>query len=145
MNAQTCCTLEKRRRIVRNTASFCLSLMLAAAAGGGCQREAAEEPAARMELTFDPSPPSVGRIGVTLTVATEEGAPVNGADVRLEGNMNHAGMTPSFAALDETEPGRYTGTLDFTMGGDWFVIVSVQMQDGRRLERKIDVPGVRAP
>jgi hypothetical protein len=64
--------------------------------------------------------------------------------VRVEGNMNHAGMRPSFADLHETEPGRYTGTLRFTMGGDWFLLVQATLPDGNQVEQKIDVPGVRS-
>jgi hypothetical protein len=56
--------------------------------------------------------------------------------------MNHAGMVPEFAQAREMAPGRYQGDLEFTMGGDWFILVRAKLPDGRALERKIDVPGV---
>lgn len=99
---------------------------------------------ADLNLTLSPSPPVVGTANVSLTMVGRDGLPVTGASVRLEGNMNHAGMKPSFADLTETEAGHYGGTLEFTMGGDWFVIVTAVAADGRRLERKIDVRGVKA-
>jgi hypothetical protein len=99
----------------------------------------------RVTLGLDPSPPMVGPAAVTLELATAGGAPLGGAAVRLEGNMNHAGMRPSFATLEETAPGRYEGSLDFTMGGDWFVVVTAALPGGGRLERTIAVPGVRTP
>jgi hypothetical protein len=70
--------------------------------------------------------------------------PVSGARVTLEGNMTHAGMTPVFAEAKEVEPGRYRATLEFTMAGDWVVLVHAALPDGRKIERQFDVKGVRA-
>jgi hypothetical protein len=58
--------------------------------------------------------------------------------------MNHAGMEPVFVDAKETEPGKYRADLKFTMGGDWFVLVSAALADGRKVNRKIDVPGVKS-
>jgi hypothetical protein len=111
---------------------------------GACRPAAREAVDAELSLTLRPSPPTVGSANVTLTLAQPDGRPLQGATVRLEGNMNHAGMVPTFADLRPTRPGTYTGTLPFTMGGDWFVLATVTMPDGRRMERRIDVPGVQA-
>lgn len=97
----------------------------------------------QVELSWSPSPPRVGKVDVLLNLTDSQGSPFQHAHVQLEGNMNHAGMKPSFAELEEIESGVYSGTLDFTMGGDWFVLVSVTPADGRPLVRKIDVPGVK--
>ena len=110
----------------------------------GCGSGESDSTSVQVDLAFDPSPPHAGDVDVELTLAEPGGAPLAGAEVRLEGNMNHAGMKPSFAELEEVEPGRYTGTLDFTMGGDWFVLVTAKKPDGSQMERKIDVPGVKA-
>lgn len=120
-----------------------LTLVLALTGGLACRRADTSAPDLRAELTLLPTPPLVGESAVTLHLTDAGGAPLAGATVRLEGNMNHAGMKPSFADLKEEAPGRYAGTLNFTMGGDWFVIVTATLSDGRRVERKIDVPGVR--
>lgn len=121
----------------------CLSLCVLLLAGTACNNtQRPESSDAQIEVTFDPSPPIVGAVNVTLTLADIDGKPIPGAEVHLEGNMNHAGMKPSFAELQEGEPGRYSGKLKFTMGGDWFVLVSAKTSDGIRLERKVDVPGV---
>ena len=95
-------------------------------------------------MALDPSPPVVGDNHLSLTLADATGAPLKGAEVKVEGNMNHAGMTPSFADLKEVEPGKYAGTLKFTMGGDWFLLVSAKTSDGKAVERKFDVPGVKS-
>jgi hypothetical protein len=110
----------------------------------GCGPAESETTNVKVDLAFDPSPPQTGDVNVELTLAEPGGSPLEGAEVRLEGNMNHAGMKPSFADLEEVEPGRYAGTLDFTMGGDWFVLVTAKTPDGNRVQRKIDVPGVKA-
>ena len=110
----------------------------------GCGPAESETANVKVDLAFNPSSPQAGDVDVSLQLAEPGGAPLAGAEVRLEGNMNHAGMKPSFADLEEVEPGRYAGTLDFTMGGDWFVLVTAKMPDGNRMERKIDVPGVKA-
>ena len=125
----------------------CLAACAAVVVVAGCRPAGSEhsDEAVNVELEFDPSPPVVGEADVTLTLASPDGQPLADANVRLEGNMNHAGMKPSFADLEEVEPGRYTGTLDFTMGGDWFVLVNANTADGGRVERKIDVPGVMQP
>jgi YtkA-like len=93
-----------------------------------------------------PSPPGVGRPAtVSLKVIDFLASkPVSGARVTLEGNMTHAGMTPVFAEAKEAEPGRYNATLEFTMAGDWVVLVHAALPDGRKIERQFDVKGVRA-
>ncbi len=111
---------------------------------GGCHSAPSDSPDVKAELALDPDPPVVGENHLTLNLTHAQGAPLEGATVQVEGNMNHAGMKPSFADLKETEPGRYAGTLEFTMGGDWFILVSAKTSDGKAVERKIDVPGVKA-
>ncbi len=111
---------------------------------GGCRRDGSDAPQARFEMEILPSPPTVGDAQVNLRLTQPDGKPIEGAQLHVEGNMNHAGMKPVLADLKESEPGRYRGTLEFTMGGDWFLLVTAKMQDGRRLEHKIDVPGVKA-
>ena len=133
-----------RRRTAPRVALHFLVLGLAALIFEGCGP--AVEPASdvQVELTLEPSPPVVGDAELDLKLTDAAGAPLEGATVRVEGNMNHAGMKPSFADLEEVEPGQYTGTLDFTMGGDWFLLVTAKTADGKRVERKIDVKGVKA-
>jgi hypothetical protein len=109
----------------------------------GCVGHQSDTDEIQINLIVSPSPPVVGDADVTLTLGSATGEPITDAEVRLEGNMNHAGMMPSFADMSEGDPGRYTGTLDFTMSGDWFILVTAKMKDGRSVERKIDVPGVK--
>ncbi len=88
-------------------------------------------------------PPRVGATTITLRVADATGRPITGAAVKLEGDMSHAGMTPVFGEARELEPGRYRAALEFTMAGDWVVLVHLTLPDGEKVERQFDVKGVR--
>ncbi len=77
-----------------------------------------------------------------VTLTGDDGQPLTGAQVELEGNMTHAGMVPVLATAAEVEPGQYRAELEFTMGGDWFILVRATLADGRSLEEQVDVPGV---
>ena len=128
--------------------TFLMWLLIASTvllAAPGCRPQAADTSDIDVALTLEPSPPVVGDANVALKMTDATGTPVSGATVKIEGNMNHAGMKPSFANLSETEPGNYAGTLDFTMGGDWFILVTASTPEGKQIERKIDVPGVKSP
>lgn len=110
----------------------------------GCRPTTGDQRQMQVDLALEPSPPTIGNAEVRVKLADVQGEPIEGAQVRLEGNMNHAGMKPSFADLREQEAGLYTGTIDFTMGGDWFILVSATTRDGRELEHQVDVPGVKS-
>jgi hypothetical protein len=110
----------------------------------GCGRGDRDLPDVAMEMVVSPEPPQLGPAAITVTLHDAAGAPISGARVELEGNMNHAGMVPVFADAAEVAPGRYQADMEFTMGGDWFILVHADLPDGRSIERKIDVPGVDA-
>ena len=110
----------------------------------GCSRGGADLPDVGMELVIEPQPPQLGPATVTVVLTDANGLPISGAEVSLEGNMSHAGMVPVFADASEVSPGTYQAGLEFTMGGDWFILVRADLPDGRSMERQVDVPGVDA-
>jgi hypothetical protein len=132
-----------RRSALRGACRLLGACLLLAVAG--CRPQPAPATAVKVRLEFQPDPPRVGTADVVLRLTDTAGAPLAGAEIELEGNMNHAGMKPVFSELKETESGRYTGKLDFTMGGDWFVLVTGNLADGQPLNEKVDVPGVQRP
>lgn len=97
----------------------------------------------QISLNFNSSPVTVGVAEVEVSVADREGKPLSMGELDLEGNMNHAGMKPVFSTVKESSPGTYTGELEFTMGGDWFVIISGTQSDGTVFEQTVNVPGVQ--
>jgi YtkA-like len=74
---------------------------------------------------------------VSLKLSNPSGQPLSGAHVTLEGDMSHPGMAPVFGDAKETDPGRYQGSLQLTMGGDWVVLTHITLADGRKLDREI--------
>ena len=119
-------------------------LGLAMLVGGGCTNKQSEIPEARIEVNISPAPPKTGKADITLTISDKSGQPLTIGNLQVEGNMNHAGMRPSFASVRELSPGTYGGTINFTMGGDWFLLITGDLPGGHRLEKKVDVPGVGA-
>lgn len=79
---------------------------------------------------------------VTVRLTGKQGKAVTGAQVTLEANMSHAGMSPGFGEGREVQSGRYQASLEFTMAGDWVILVHVTLPDGHKLERQIEVNGV---
>ena len=108
-----------------------------------CQQRASQ-PSLTIEAEITPQPPRVGAASITLRVAEASGRPLSGARVSLEGNMSHAGMRPVFSDASEIEPGRYQARLEFTMAGDWVILIQLTLPDGRRFERQVEVKAVKA-
>jgi hypothetical protein len=117
-------------------------LVAASWIGAACVQEAETAGDVSLELFIDPSPPRVGPAKIEVKLSDAAKAPVRATSVRIEGNMNHAGMVPEIAQASEVEPGRYAATIELTMGGDWFVIVDAALADGRKLQRTVQVPSV---
>ncbi|MCS7465431.1 FixH family protein [Stieleria sp. ICT_E10.1] len=121
---------------------FLLSMASAIIGCGGTGTESAGT-SGRVVVELDPEEPSMGECNLTIKLFDAEDNPINNAELTVEGNMNHAGMKPSFATIEETDqPGVYSGTIDFTMGGDWFLLVTALVGDRTLVEQTIDVPGV---
>ena len=121
--------------------SAILALVMVAAAPG-CRPSSPQAPGLEARLEVKPQPPRQGPAAITVSLSEADGRPVAGAEVKLEGNMTHAGMVPVFASARESAPGRYEAPIEFTMGGDWYILVTASLPDGRRLERQFPVPGV---
>jgi YtkA-like len=122
--------------------AICYVGLLACLLPAGCRSRSAAQPDARLEMRVTPSPPRVGPATLTLTLRDGVGKPLTGATLKLEANMSHPGMVPVFAEAREVQPGQYEASLEFTMGGDWFVTADADFPDGRHVQRQIPVPGV---
>jgi hypothetical protein len=109
-----------------------------------CNKPAESSPVVTIEHEIKPQPARVGSATLTLKLADASRQPVTGARIMLEGNMSHAGMSPVFVQAKETEQGHYQAFLDLTMAGDWTILIHVTLAGGQKLERQLDVKGVRA-
>ena len=107
-----------------------------------CQKTA-KPPDISVQYEIAPQPPRAGTTTIDLKLTDKNGAPVGGARVDLEGNMSHAGMAPVSSEAKELETGKYRSTLQLTMAGDWIVLVHITLPDGQKLQRQIEINGVR--
>ncbi|MCS6845949.1 MAG: FixH family protein [Caldilineales bacterium] len=112
---------------------------------GSAQPEAADQaPDVAMTFAVSPDPPAVGWSTAVVTLADAHGQPIEAARVRLRGDMNHPGMQPVLAEAADAGGGQYAAQLGWTMAGDWFVIVTAELPDGRQAVRRFDLR-VRTP
>jgi hypothetical protein len=115
--------------------------LLATAAAGGCHRQPIAEDTDSVRLTSHllPAQPMVGPATLTLTLNGATAATLGQANVQVVGHMTHPGMTPVVATVTPHGPDVYDAAVDFTMPGDWMLIATVRLHDGRRLESRIPV------
>jgi hypothetical protein len=99
--------------------------------------------AATLSCTLAPASPAIGPATLTATLRDRAGQPLGGARIRVEGFMSHPGMSPTIVDAVEQRPGVYLASLQFTMRGDWVLLVSATLADGGRVEQRIDVANVR--
>ncbi|MFZ0322378.1 MAG: FixH family protein [Candidatus Sulfotelmatobacter sp.] len=109
----------------------------------GCSRPVASSASVAIEHEISPEPVRVGSATLILKLADASRKPVTGAHIAIETDMSHAGMSPGFAEAKELEAGRYKAPLEFQMAGDWVILLHVTLPDGTKLERQIEVMGVR--
>jgi YtkA-like len=110
----------------------------------GCSKSSSSPPAVAMQCEISPQPTRVGPTMVTLWLADGGARQITRARVVLEADMLHPGMRPVFGATKEVDPGRYQGRIDFTMAGDWVILLDITLADGQNLKRQVDVKGVQA-
>lgn len=104
---------------------FLLILMLAAC------RQQTPASTADLDITLSITPDNiVGEAFAIVTVRDRSGQPVENARVQLRGDMTHAGMVPVIVETSDSVDGRYELDFNWTMGGDWFVDVTVTLPDG---------------
>ena len=131
---------ERARRLIDLAWGFvCVATLVTV----GCSRPVEPLPLVAIEHEISPQPARVGPVSVTLKLAAATGKPLTGARIALEADMSHAGMSPFIAEAKETERGRYHARLEFSMAGDWVILLLVTLSDRKKLERQIDVGRVR--
>jgi hypothetical protein len=109
----------------------------------GCSGPLDSTSAVTIEQEISPEPTRIGAVVVTFRLADPAARAVTGAHVALEAEMSHAGMSPVFGEAKEIKPGRYQAHLTFEMAGDWVILLHVSLPGGQKLERQIDMRGVR--
>ena len=92
----------------------------------------------------DPKPARVGHNTFTVTLTSRNGEQIGGARISLEGDMSHPGMSPVFGEAKEIAAGRYQGTLDLNMLGDWTILFHITLASGRTFDREVKIRNLQA-
>jgi hypothetical protein len=93
---------------------------------------------------IEPRPAHLGRNTFTVTLNGRNHQALAGAHVSLEGDMSHAGMRPVLGEAKEISAGRYQGTLDLPMPGDWTVLFQITLPNGQTFEREMKIQNLQA-
>ena len=88
-------------------------------------------------------PRAVGPANVDVMFFDAAQRPIGARSVEIEATMTHPGMSPSLAHAHQVERGHFRASVQLTMAGDWIVIVTATLDDGRHLERTLPLPDVR--
>ena len=122
-------------------AGVAATLLLAASMAGACARQPAAEDTSGVLVTarLVPPQPSVGPAILTVNLSGATAATLARATVQVVGHMTHPGMTPAVATVTARGPDVYDAAVDFTMPGDWVLVATVRLHDGRRLEARVPV------
>jgi hypothetical protein len=128
-----------QRRLPR-LAPIATGLLLAAIAVG-CNRspDDAGRAGVQVESRLVPAQPTVGPATLTVTLSGGTADTLGGATVAVVGHMTHPGMTPVVATVTRRGPDIFEAALDLTMPGDWQLVATVRLADGRRLESRLPV------
>jgi hypothetical protein len=133
------------RRDRRSLASLLFALMgLMALLSAGCRRSPSSIDGLSIREEVIPQPVHTGEVTVTVQLADASQNPVKEASIMVEADMAHPGMSPVFAAAKETVPGTYQSKMNLSMGGDWVVLLHIRLNNGTKIERQMDVRGVRS-
>ena len=105
-----------------------------------CRSQSSQEVFVAHEVL--PQAPRVGQVEIRLRVRDASRKPLVGAEIKLEGNMSHAGMSPVFVDTREVAPGEYRTNMELSMAGDWVILVHLTLPNGSKLERQFEIKGV---
>lgn len=95
----------------------------------GCGQESAAMPPADVDIAIriEPEPLAVGETTFIITLTDSSGSHIDGAKLQIQGNMDHAGMTPVDRETSESSNGEYRVPFEWTMGGGWIVTITAQL------------------
>jgi hypothetical protein len=129
--------------------SFLLLSLILMLSMGACNRTNDNAAAAGLHVTLLPVADGIQGDHLIVEIVDDDGLPVTGVTVSLEGNMTHAGMVPILTesvwdGADGDEDGIYRVPFRFTMLGDWIISTKIENRDGEYFTQDIDVTATNA-
>ena len=111
-------------------------LLAVAMIAAACQRTPVPQDTSAVVVSAHvlPPQPTVGPVRLTITLSGATADLLGQANVGVVGHMTHPGMAPAVGAVTRREPDIYEAALDLSMPGDWILVATVRLPDGRRLE-----------
>jgi len=92
-----------------------------------------------ISVSVEPDPPSMGESMLIVTLNDNDGNAIDGATLKVHGDMDHAGMAPVDREVSTSTNGEYRVPFEWTMGGGWIVTISVQLpNNGGKVEKTVN-------
>jgi Cu(I)/Ag(I) efflux system membrane fusion protein len=100
--------------------------------------------AGNLEIAIDIEPRTarVGRNRIMIEVRDSEGNPASDIDVNAFAQMPAMGAMPAMrapAGLQQTRPGRYEGSVNLSMRGEWPLTIAIEKPDGTDQRLQFDL------
>jgi YtkA-like len=96
--------------------------------------------------TIEPARPLTGSVAVVrFTLHNNRGQPLRGARLKLAAHMSHPGMAVVAADVLERGDGTYESRLELSMAGEWALVVTGELADGRRITNQTTVAVIDPP
>lgn len=107
-------------------------LLFTGLATASCSRvsQEAQQNQLQIELIEPLFPPAIGKDTLNIRLFDENDNPINDATIAVKADMTHAGMVPILGNTTEGDKGLYKVPFEWTMGGDWVVVVQATLPDG---------------
>lgn len=134
--------LSSGRSGLHSTLPLLVLALQAGTLGAGCRQQPPRADVT-LESSITPAPPALGAATLTIRLLDAARRPVSGARLQAEVQMSHPGMGPAVTTAVERAAGVYEAPLQFTMRGDWVVLVSGTLPGGETVRHQIDIKGVR--
>lgn len=98
-------------------------------------------------VTTDPATPRVGDNRLIVELRTPDGDPVPGVAIDAYAEMPAMGAMPAMrapAGMEEVAPGRYAGSMNLSMRGEWPLTLRFESPEGQAVRMQFDLATDRA-
>jgi hypothetical protein len=128
-----------KHRLARLAAAIAALPLLALPVASGCRARSDQPAWVRIDARVLPLQPTVGRVTETVSLSGATVDTLAGARVDVVAHMTHPGMTPVVATVTRRGPDVFEAALDLDLAGDWELVATAQLPDGRRVESRTPV------
>ena len=126
--------MERKEQMSKRVIKLIIAFIVIGVVAVGCRESNSDDDitAENIEIGVEVETESlsVGEANLVVTVTDEDGNFVTDASITVRGDMDHAGMAQVVREdVIDNEDGVYRIPFEWTMGGDWIVVVEVTLPD----------------